>query len=217
MAPTDPRYLALQKASAEYADGWVPENPARATARRRAHEIACPVVTPGAGAVLRVLARALDARAVVEVGTGAGVSMLWLLEGMHPDGVITSVDFEAEHQVIAREAAVAEDVNPNRYRLINGRIDEVLERLTEGGYDIALVSSKVTDIDKHLTAARNLLRPGGLLIIDQALWQDRVADPSQRDADTVAMREAHQRVQDTDGLTGALLPVGGGLLVAVTH
>ena len=79
---------------------------------------------------------------------------------------MTSVDFEAEHQVIAREAAVAEDVNPNRYRLINGRIDEVLERLTEGGYDIALVSSKVTDIDKHLTAARNLLRPGGLLIIE---------------------------------------------------
>ena len=103
MAPSDPRILALHKASADYADTWAPEDAARSTARRRAHEIACPVVSPGAGATLRLLARAVDARAVVEIGTGAGVSLLWLLEGMHADGVVTSVDFEAEHQVIARE------------------------------------------------------------------------------------------------------------------
>lgn len=215
MPPTDPRILALHKASADYAEAWGVENPASQGARQRAQEIACPVVTPGAGATLRMLARAMDARAVVEVGTGAGVSMLWLLEGMNPEGVLTSVDVEAEHQVIAREAAVAAGVGTHRYRLINGNIHEVLTRLTEGGYDIAFISGRPVDLERHIVAVRTLLRRGGLLIIDQALWRDRVADLSQRDADTMAMRGAHEAIRQDEGLISALLPIGTGLLIAV--
>jgi predicted O-methyltransferase YrrM len=217
MAPQDPRILALHRASADYADAWCDEGPARAAARAKAHEIGLPVVSPGAGATLRLLARASNAKSVVEIGTGAGVSLLWLLEGLSEDGVVTSVDSEAEHQVIAREALAAAGVNQSRARLINGKTDEVLGRLTEGAYDLVFIADKVRNLETHISTARTLLRTGGMIVIDRALWNDRIADPSQRDDGTIAMRAAHSTIHEADDLTSALLPIGAGLLIAVVN
>ena len=75
-----------------------------AAARSRAEEVGVTPIGSGAGAALRFLASVLDARAVVEIGTGTGVSGLWLLRGMRSDGVLTTVDIEAEHQRLARES-----------------------------------------------------------------------------------------------------------------
>ena len=72
-------------------------------ARARAEEVGVVPIGSGGGAALRFLASVLDARAVVEVGTGTGVSGLWLLRGMRSDGVLTTVDIEAEHQRLARQ------------------------------------------------------------------------------------------------------------------
>ncbi|MGN6162127.1 MAG: O-methyltransferase, partial [Marmoricola sp.] len=74
-----------------------------ARARSRAEEVGCVPIGTGAGAALRFIAATLDARSVVEIGTGTGVSGLWLLRGMRADGILTSVDVEAEHQRLARE------------------------------------------------------------------------------------------------------------------
>jgi predicted O-methyltransferase YrrM len=170
---------------------------------------------PGAGAIVRTLAAAIDAKNVVEIGTGAGVSALWLLDGMHPDGVLTSVDIEAEHQLIAKDAISQAGIAPNRVRLINGRADEVLDRLTESAYDIVLIAAKPLDLNANISRALTLLRTGGVLIIDRALWNDKLADPAQRDPDTVAMRGAVEAIAAGEEFIGSLLPVGGGLLVAV--
>jgi predicted O-methyltransferase YrrM len=170
---------------------------------------------PGAGAIVRTLAAAIDAKNVVEIGTGAGVSALWLLDGMHPDGVLTSVDIEAEHQLIAKDAISQAGIAPNRVRLINGRADEVLDRLTESAYDIVLIAAKPLDLNANISRALTLLRTGGVLIIDRALWNDKLADPAQRDPDTVAMRVAVEAIAAGEEFIGSLLPVGGGLLVAV--
>jgi predicted O-methyltransferase YrrM len=164
---------------------------------------------------LRTLAAAVKAHNVVEIGTGAGVSALWLLDGMNPDGVLTSIDIEAEHQLIAKEALTQSGVSPNRVRLINGRVDEVLDRLTEGAYDLVFVSSRPVELEGHIAAGVKLLRKGGLLVIDNALWNEKLADPAQRDADTVAIRSAVEHFADNDGFISSLLPVGGGLLVSV--
>ena len=215
MAPTDPRILALHKASWDFADTWAPEDEIRAKARSRANDIGCAAVSPGAGSVLRLLASSIDARNVVEIGTGAGVSALWLLEGMNSYGVLTSVDSEAEHQVIAKEAVAEAGISPKRVRLINGKVSEVLDRLTEYAYDIVLISGRPSELEANIESALTLLRQGGLLIIDRALWNNRVADPSQRDADTVAVREAVKSIATHAELTGSLIPAGDGLLVAV--
>jgi predicted O-methyltransferase YrrM len=156
----------------------------------------------------------VNAKAVVEVGTGAGVSGLWLLGGMRPDGVLTTVDTEPEHQRAARQAFTEADVPSSRYRLINGAAGEVLPRLTDGAYDLVFIDADKTGYSDYVEQAVRLLRSGGVLAFDNALWHDRVADPGSRDAETVALRELGKAMRDDPRLIPALIPVGDGLLVA---
>lgn len=154
----------------------------------------------------------LDARAVAEVGTGTGVSGLWLLRGMAPDAVLTSVDLEAEHQRHAREVFVAAEVPTRRFRLIPGSALDVMPRLTDAGYDLVFVDGDKAEYGEYLEQALRLVRPGGVVVFDNALWHDRVADPDRRDAETVAIRELLTQAATDERLVPALLPVGDGLL-----
>lgn len=172
-------------------------------------------VSPGTGACLRLLAAAVGARSVVEIGTGTGVSALWMLRGMRPDGVLTTVDVEPEHHRLARECLVAAGFAPNRTRLITGRAHEVLPRLTDGAYDLVFCDGEKREYGDYLAEAVRLLRPGGLVAFDNALWHDRVADPARRDADTVAIRDVGHALLEDERFLTAMLPVGDGLLTAL--
>jgi len=211
----DTRALAAFRASWDYAEGYIAEDAVLAQARARAEEVGCTPVHPGTGAALRALAAAIGARVVVEVGTGTGVSGLWLLRGMAPDGVLTSVDVEAEHQRHAREAFTAEGVPASRARLITGQALDVLPRLSDGGYDLVLVDGDKQEYAAYVEEAARLLRPGGVLTVDNALWHDKVADPAKRDADTIAIRSMLTALREDERWLPALLPSGDGLLVAV--
>ena len=184
-------------------------------ARGRGEELGCTPVGTGAGSALRLIAALLNAKAVVEIGTGAGVSGLWLLRGMPSDGVLTTIDVEPEHQRAAREAFAEAGVRGNRTRVIAGRALDVLPRLTDGAYDLVVCDAAKTEYDDYLEQALRLLRPGGAVAFDNALWHDRVADPAQRDETTTVIRELGKRVRDDERLVPCLLPVGDGLLVAV--
>ena len=185
-----------------------------ANARARAQEVGVAPIGRGGGAALRFLAAITEARAVVEIGTGTGVSGVWLLRGMRPDGVLTTVDTEGEHQRLAKEAFTEAGIPSQRVRLIPGRALEVLPRLTDGHYDIVFCDGDKQEYPEYLAESLRLLRPGGVVVFDNALWHDRVADPAQRDAETVAIRELGRAVADNESLVSLLLPVGDGLLVA---
>ncbi|MFN8146219.1 MAG: O-methyltransferase [Candidatus Nanopelagicales bacterium] len=211
----DSRALAAFRTSWEFSEAYVAEDSVLTEARARAEEVGCAPIQPGGGAALRLLAALLDARHVVEIGTGTGVSGVWLLRGMNPDGILTSVDVEAEHQRHAREAFAAEGIAPSRTRLITGRALEVLPRLADASYDLVLADGAKDEYADYVEQAARLLRPGGVLAIDNALWHDRTADPAQRDPDTVAIRGAITALQEDERFLVALLPVGDGLLTAV--
>jgi predicted O-methyltransferase YrrM len=164
--------------------------------------------------VLRFLASVTGARAVVEIGTGTGVSGLWLLRGMAPDGVLTTVDTEAEHQRLAKKTFTEGGVPSQRARLINGAALDVLPRLTDGHYDLVFCDGDKTEYSDYLNEALRLLKPGGLVVFDNALWHDRVADPAQRDAETVAIRELGKTVRESEELLPLLIPMSDGVLVA---
>jgi len=201
-------------ASWSYAEGFVEEDDVLAAARARAEEVGAVAIGSGGGAALRFLASVIEARAVVEVGTGAGVSGLWLLRGMRSDGVLTTIDIEAEHQRLARETFNDAGITQHRARTIAGAALEVLPRLTDGHYDLVFCDGDKTEYSHYLAEAMRLLKPGGIVAFDNALWHDRVADPAQRDAETVAIRELGRAVREHDSLLPVLLPVGDGLLVA---
>ncbi|GAA0283622.1 O-methyltransferase [Cryptosporangium japonicum] len=187
-------------------------------ARARAEELGCLAISPDCGAALRLLAAAMRARAVVEVGTGTGVSGLWVLRGMRPDGILTSIDAEAELQSAARLAFREAGVPASRARLINGRALDVLPRLADGYYDMVLISdAPVAEYPEYLVESLRLLRPGGAVAFGGVLLGGRVADSSVRDPITVLLRDLLRTIRDHPRLTPAILPVDDGLLVAVLN
>ncbi len=190
------------------------EDEALAAARVRAEEVGVATIGAGGGAALRFLAAAIEARAVVEIGTGTGVSGLWLLRGMRGDGVLTTVDVEPEHLRLAKLTFREGGVPASRVRAIAGSALDVLPRLTDGHYDLVFCDGDRREYAAYLTEALRLLRPGGMVAFDHALAGGKVADPSQRDEQTVTVRELVQAVAAHESLVPVLLPVGDGLLVA---
>jgi predicted O-methyltransferase YrrM len=208
--------MQANPATLAYVEEFLPEDEPLLMARANAAEVGGAVpVGPTVGATLRFIAAAIGARAVVEIGTGCGVSGIWLLRGMLPGGVLTSVDLEPEHQRLAREAFVAAGFAANRYRLISGRALDVLPRLADGSYDLVCSDADKQEYPEYLVAALRLLRPGGIVTFDNALWHDRVANPGFQDEDTTAIREVLDQVRSDERLVPLLLPVGDGLLAAV--
>lgn len=196
-----------------YAEEFVPEDEVLLTARAKGEELGCVPVGPGAGAALRALAAAIGARSVVEIGTGAGVGSLWLLRGMRPDGVLTTIDVEPEHHRAARETFAEASIPSNRVRLISGQALEVLPRLTDAAYDLVFCDANKAENPDYLDAAARLLRPGGMVVFAGALAGGRIAESSARDTDTVAMREFAKTLRDDERFVAGAVPVGTGLLV----
>ena len=196
-----------------WAESWQPEDAPLHSARSRAAEVGVGAVDPGTGALLRLLAAAVRAKAVVELGTGAGVSALWLLRGMREDGVLTSVDSEAEHQRLAKQSLAEAGVPSGRARLISGRALDVVPRLSDAAYDLVFCDAARSENLDYLEHAVRLLRPGGVVVFAGALGGGRVADPAARDPETVALRELARALRDDTRLVPAAVPVGPGLLV----
>src|SRR5215468_6490364 len=182
--------IVSAEAVAAYIEDFLPEDEPLLAARRSAAEVggASPV-SPAVGATLRFIAAALSAKAVVEIGTGCGTSGIWLLRGMRRDAVLTSVDVEPEHQRLARRVFTDAGFASNRFRLISGKASDVLPRLTDGGYDLVFCDADKQEYPGYLAAAQRLLRPGGVVAFDNALWGGRVADPGWTDPETAAIRD----------------------------
>ncbi|GAB3767050.1 O-methyltransferase [Microlunatus parietis] len=207
---------APSAASWMFAEDFAAESDAATKARQEAEDLGVKPVSPGTAGALTLLARLVRASHVVEIGTGSGVSGLALYAGMVPDGILTSVDIEPEHQRIARQAFTEVGIESRRIRLIAGAALSVLPRLSDGAYDLVFVDGDKLEYPDYIEQALRLLRPGGVLAVDNALWHDRVADRSQDDDETLAVRETLDRIRDDDDLISSLLPCGDGLLIAVT-
>jgi predicted O-methyltransferase YrrM len=191
-------------ANAEFVGSYAPEDLVLQTARGLAAEVGLAPVAPAAGAMLRLLASASGARSVVEIGTGTGVSGLWLLRGMRPDGILTTIDAEAEHQRMARRLFAEAGFTSSRTRIITGRALDVLGRLADGVYDMVFVDADPSDYEPCVEAAARLLRIGGVLVLNGALTRTVTANVA-------------ATVRDSQHWAPAMIPVGDGLLAAVRN
>ena len=205
----------LDQRSVAYAEDYVPATDHVRAARAAAVASGAPAPSNGVTTTLTFLARVVDAKAVVEIGTGTGTTGLALFEGMNPQGVLTSIDAEVDWQLAARQAFRDQKIASQRYRLIAGRPLDVLNNLRDNAYDIVLANFDKLEYVEYVAQAERLLRHGGLLVVNDALWHGLVADPTDESDATVIIREALAAVSDSEVLTPCLLPLGEGLLVAV--
>ncbi len=184
------------------------------TARAKAADLGSDAISASTAALLSVLAASVNASAVVEIGASTGVSGAALLAGMTDEGILTSIDVEAENQRVARDTFTALGYDHVRTRLITGRALEVLPRLQDSAYDIVFVNGDRTEYPAIVAQARRLLRAGGLIVLNSALGSGGLADSGQREAGHTALREAANTLRDEDHWLPALLTVGSGMLIA---
>jgi predicted O-methyltransferase YrrM len=216
MASTDESQARPSRAESivTHAEGSITEDAITASARERADDSGAGAVTPAVGALLSVLAKLAGAKAVVEVGTGAGVSGLWLLSGMRADGVLTTIDVEPEHQRLAKQAFVEAGIGPSRTRLISGRAQDVLTRLADDSYDLVFIDADPVDQPQFVVEGIRLLRSGGAIVVHRAALGGRAGDASAADKEVSAVREAARLIAEDERLTPVLVPLGDGLLAA---
>ena len=206
---------SFKPASWAYAEDFADEPQHIEAARIQGEHLGATPVTSAAGAALRMLAASTAARTVVEIGTGAGSSGLWLLDGMPADGVLTTIDIGMEHQRAARAEYQRAGYPPQRTRIISGSALTVLPRLADAAYDLVLVDGEKDEYPAYVEQALRLVRRGGVIVLDNMLWHDRVADPAVRDETTKRLRALGKELRERDDLLTTLLPVGDGLLVCV--
>jgi len=197
----------------KYTEDFHQEPEVISRARARAEEMGIESITPSVGATLALLVSSMNAKAIVEVGTGAGVSGLWLQSG-NSTSVLASIDTELQHQDLAKLAFEQAGIVSTRLRMINGRSSEVLVNLADEAYDLVLLDGDVDSLLSQVKESLRLLRTGGVLAIPHALWRDRVPDQVLRDEITEEYRAVLEFVNDSGLFIPALSTIGDGLLIA---
>ena len=199
----------------KYVEDQTVESDGIRAARAQSLELGIEPVSPATGAHLAVIAAALQAESVIEIGTGTGVSGLWVLQGA-PDAQLTSIDLEVDHHDVARRHFTEAGYAPSRVRLITGRALEVLPRMNEASYDLVIIDADAGAIADYLEHALRLVRLGGAVLIPHALWRDTVADPAKRDGVTADLRGIIAALSESRAVHVAISPVGDGLLQLIT-
>jgi predicted O-methyltransferase YrrM len=215
-----PKRSLFPEAVEQYVNGFIAQETAPQR-RLRAETAALPEarmqIGPDQGALLALLVHLIGARQAVEVGTFTGYSALAVASALPPGGRLITCDVSEEWTAIARrywqEAGVS-----GRIDLRLGPATETLAGLLrEGGagsFDFAFIDADKESYDAYYEACLRLLRPGGLLAIDNVLWSGAVADPSAVDAETEAIRALNRKVRDDGRVEACLLTVGDGVMLA---
>ncbi|MCI2959209.1 O-methyltransferase [Agromyces atrinae] len=198
----------------KFVDESVVESEPIIRARTQSIELGIEPVSPATGAQLGVLARASRASSIIEVGTGVGVSGLWLLSGSR-DAQLTSIDTESEYQQQARSNFHDAGIASARVRLIAGRAGDVLPRMNESSYDIVFIDADPQSAIEYVEHGLRLAKPDGIVLVAHALWRGRVADPARREPVAADFRSLFSELAASHAVVTAISPVGDGLLQIV--
>jgi len=195
----------------KYAEDFVVESDVIRSARAHSLEHGVEPISPAQGAQLAVLTAATNAKTIIEIGTGFGVSGLWMFTGA-PDATVTSIEIEIDFQQAARKAFSDFGVPAKRARLIAGRALEVLPRMNEASYDIVLVDADPGSVIEYVEHALRLVRVGGTVVVPHVLWRGRVSDPAQRDETVTDFRTLLTEIAASTAVLSSLSLAGDGLL-----
>ncbi|GAA1352545.1 O-methyltransferase [Falsarthrobacter nasiphocae] len=207
--------MSADKRSAwSYAEGFHADDDVMLAARERAFDLGIDSVPASVATALTVLTTAVAPSHVVEVGTGVGVSTLAIVRGLAPHAALTTIDPDVEHLRAARETLTDAGVPLNRLRVIAGRGQDVLPRLTKSAYEMVVIDADREGLAEYVEMSVRLLRPGGLIVINDALAADTVQQPTNRSAGTTSARNAARYLAERDDMVTHLSPVADGMILA---
>jgi predicted O-methyltransferase YrrM len=174
-------------------------------------------ISPEQGQLMRLLVELIGARRAIEVGVFTGYSSLSVALAMPPDGRLIACDVSEEWTAIARrywvKAGVAHKVELRLAPALQ-TLDALLAEGQENEFDYCFIDADKDRYDDYYERCLRLSRPGGLVAIDNALWGGSVADRSQQDEDTEAIRALNAKVVRDERVSMSLVPIGDGLLLA---
>ena len=175
-------------------------------------------IGPDQGQFLQLLVESTQAKKTLEVGVFTGYSSLWVALGLPANGQIVACDVSEEYTSIARrywkEAGVEQKIDL-QLRPASETLDELLANGSADSFDFAFIDADKGNYDNYYERALRLIRVGGLIAIDNTIWSGRVADPNEKDADTVAIRNLNVKLHRDERVTLSMLTVGDGLTLAM--
>ncbi|MCA9412486.1 MAG: class I SAM-dependent methyltransferase [Candidatus Omnitrophica bacterium] len=174
-------------------------------------------ISPEQGQFMTLLIEIMGAKKTLEIGTFTGYSAMCVAKALPKDGRLVACDVSEEWTSIGKryweEAGLAD-----RIELRIGPAAKTLDRMIENGetgdFDFAFIDADKLGCDGYYEQCLILLRAGGLIAIDNTLWNGKIADPAIVDEETVAIRELLEKVRDDQRVTSSLVPIGDGLLLA---
>jgi predicted O-methyltransferase YrrM len=183
-----------------------------------AHPRAVMQISPDQGQFIALLVQLLGARRTLEVGVFTGYSSLAVALALPADGSIVACDVSEEYTAIARrywkEAGVDHMIDL-RLRPALETLRDMLARGEHGRFDFAFIDADKSNYEGYYECSLELLRPGGLIAVDNVLWSGRVADPAENDADTVALRAFNRKLHADARVSLSMLPIADGLTLAL--
>ena len=200
-------------------DAGVREHPVLTELRRETATLpnANMQIAPEEGALLALLVRLLPARRILEVGTFTGYSSTAMALAQSDGGQVTCCDVSQEWTDIARrawaDAGVADRMDLRLGPAVE-TLDELLGAGEAGSYDLAFIDADKASYDAYYERALQLVRGGGLIAIDNVLWSGRVADPSEDDDDTNAIRALNTKIAADERVDVVMVPIADGVTLA---
>lgn len=173
-------------------------------------------ISPDMGRLLQVLLSAIGARRVLEVGTLGGYSAIWIARALPEDGRLLSIEMEPLHAEFARRYLQRAGL-ADRVEIRVGRALEMLPALDGERFDAVFLDADKEPLPTYLEWALRLVRPGGLIIADNALWGGRVLDERSEDPATLAVREFNRRFAEHPRITGIVVPTHDGVAIGVVR
>jgi predicted O-methyltransferase YrrM len=174
-------------------------------------------ISPDQGQFMALLVRLIGARRCLEIGTFTGYSSLAVALALPAEGRIVCCDVSEEYTAVARRAWASADV-AGKIELHIAPARTTLDRLRaerhRGSFDFAFIDADKENYDHYYEASLELVRPGGLIAIDNVLWSGAVADDTKQDADTKALRALNLKLRDDQRVDISMLPIGDGLTLA---
>lgn len=197
----------------------VREAPAQVALREQTSKLAESnmQISPEQGQFLQVLLKSIGAKKVIEVGTFTGYSALTMALALPEDALLIACDVSEEWTSIGQPHWANAGVDG----IIDLRLGPAVETLSKlevewqkGTFDFVFIDADKTNYDNYYEAALRMLRPGGVVAIDNVLWGGKVADPTEEDAETVAIRALNAKIRDDERVDVSMIPVGDGLTLA---